>query len=360
MAEVVGVISGAVTIGALAANVAMSVAKLKSYWDQLEHAPEDVRRLIEEMEILSIVLDEIKDDQAQNPVSSLLLDNTSLSRCLENCARAADKLRRLTDEMGNSIDTSHRLKKKWESAKVLLKKDKIEKFKLELESAIRLLSLSHQSYTRYVLRLFTAFFNFIFMDLFSQLDPPCMLISYILARALLRLQPDIILARVSQAIASTTALSSIELESDQRKSSPAPSSRAMTSRHYYSGSLPPQYSLGSVGAFNPFGILRYNTKQCSKYSHQKVDDSSGTGESREIMVWYRSPAWLVNRAWKFHARKAYNGWNFSIRQCNVTHSCSPVFYHAVTGNVKGLQELFDRRQASPFDCNEDGQTLLHV
>jgi hypothetical protein len=152
MAELVGVISGAVTIGALAANVATSVAKLKSYRDQLENAPEDVQRLIEEIEIFSLVLDEIKDDQARNPVSSLLLDNTSLSKCLENCERAADRLRRLTDQMGDSIDTSDRLKKKWKSAKVLLKKDKIEKFKLGLESAIRLLSLSHQSYTRYFLR----------------------------------------------------------------------------------------------------------------------------------------------------------------------------------------------------------------
>ena len=149
MAELVGAISGAVTIGALAANVAMSVARLKSYWDQLEDVPEDVQGLIEEIKILSVVLDEIKDDQKQNPMSSLLLDNSSMSRCLENCERAADKLRKLTDEMGNSIDTSHQLKKKWGSAKVLLRKNKIERFRLELESAIRLLSLSHQSYTRY-------------------------------------------------------------------------------------------------------------------------------------------------------------------------------------------------------------------
>jgi hypothetical protein len=64
MAELVGAISGAITIGALTANVAMSVAKLKSYWDQLEDAPEDVRRLIEEIEILSLILDDIKDDHA--------------------------------------------------------------------------------------------------------------------------------------------------------------------------------------------------------------------------------------------------------------------------------------------------------
>jgi Fungal N-terminal domain of STAND proteins len=161
MAELVGVISGAVTIGALSVNVAMSVAKLKSYWDLLEDTPEDVRRLIEQLEILSLILNEIKDDQTQNPISNLLLDNASLSKCLENCKKAANRLRQLTDDMGNSIDTSRQFKKKWASAKVPLKKDKIEKFKLELESAIRFLSLSHDSYTRCVLRSFSGLCPFL-------------------------------------------------------------------------------------------------------------------------------------------------------------------------------------------------------
>lgn len=79
MAEAIGIISGAITIGALATNVAMSVAMLKSYWGQLEDAPKDIKGLIDEIEILSLILDDIKDDQRRNPVSSLLLDDTSRS-----------------------------------------------------------------------------------------------------------------------------------------------------------------------------------------------------------------------------------------------------------------------------------------
>jgi hypothetical protein len=165
MAELVGAISGAITIGALAANVAMSVAKLKSYWDLLEDAPEDIQRLIEEIEILSLILDDIKDDQEQNPISSLLLDGTSLSRSLQHCKMAADRLRLLTDDMGSSIDMSHHLRKRWAYAKVLLKKDKIKKFKVELEGAIRLLSLSHQSYTRYLTSVFKGPSPFVILSL---------------------------------------------------------------------------------------------------------------------------------------------------------------------------------------------------
>ncbi len=107
MAELLGTISSAIAIRSLAANVAVTVAKLQSYWDLLGDAPEDFRRPIEETEILSLILDDIKDDQAQNPISSFLLDGTALSRSLEYCDRAAEGLQQLTDDMGNSIDTSY-------------------------------------------------------------------------------------------------------------------------------------------------------------------------------------------------------------------------------------------------------------
>jgi hypothetical protein len=89
-------------------------------------------------------------------------------------------------------------------------------------------------------------------------------------------------------------------------------------------------------------------------------ESDNIEEYQEVLAWYRGPAWLVNRAWKFHATKVYNGWDFNIRQYNVIPRESLVFSYAVDGNVKGLQELFDTRQASPLDCDDQGLTPLHV
>ena len=147
MADVIGVISGGITIAALAAQVTSSVAKLKQYWDLIQDAPEEIRYLIEEVEDLSLLLADIEEDQIRNPISSIILDITSASRCLDHCKRGADRLRELVEDLGANLNSSNNLKKKWGSAKVLLRKDKIEKYKTDLERAVRLLSLSHQCYT---------------------------------------------------------------------------------------------------------------------------------------------------------------------------------------------------------------------
>ena len=144
------VVASSITIGALAVNVANSVVKLKNCWDSIQDAPEDIQFLIERVEILSQILRDVEEDQTQNSMSSMLLDESTASKCLKTCKAAADRLRQLTERMATSIDTSRRLKRKWISAKVVLKKDKILKFEKELQSCISLLQLSHEMYTRSV------------------------------------------------------------------------------------------------------------------------------------------------------------------------------------------------------------------
>ena len=37
-----------------------------------------------------------------------------------------------------------------------------------------------------------------------------------------------------------------------------------------------------------------------------------------------------------------------------------MFAFAMENNVRGLQELFSEMKASPFDCDDEDVTLLHV
>jgi hypothetical protein len=98
MAEVIiGVVASGITIGALAAQITSSTIKLKSYWSQVQNAPEEIQDIIEDAELLSHILAEIEDDQWRNPVSNLILDTTSTSRCLSYCKEGADQLKVLTD-----------------------------------------------------------------------------------------------------------------------------------------------------------------------------------------------------------------------------------------------------------------------
>ena len=151
MAEVVGIVASSVTIGTLATGISSSIFKLKSYWDQIQDAPDDIRDLLEELEDLGCIIADIEEDQQQNPVSSIILDSTSSTRCLQRCRQGADRLKDLADDLSADIGSSNRLKFKRASAKIILKKAQIEKFRARLERAVRLLTLSHQLYTRYVM-----------------------------------------------------------------------------------------------------------------------------------------------------------------------------------------------------------------
>lgn len=147
MAEIVGLLASGISITTLAVQIANSLAKLKSFWNDIIEAPEDITLLIEELDGLYGLLADIDKHQHLNPISSTVLNGTSISRCQENCRRAATQLKELTDDLSADINTQHKLKKRWASAKVVFKKDKIKKYKSRLKSAIRLLSLSYQCYT---------------------------------------------------------------------------------------------------------------------------------------------------------------------------------------------------------------------
>lgn len=87
---------------------------------------------------------------------------------------------------------------------------------------------------------------------------------------------------------------------------------------------------------------------------------SARKSKEELIVEFRTPAWLINKAWEARSIKACSGWTFHLRIHNILPYDSKAFEYARVGNVKGLQTLFERREASPFDRTEGGYTLLHV
>lgn len=145
MAEVVGIVASGVSIGGLAGQITASIIKLKSFWDQVQDAPADIRDLIEELEDLNYLLADIEDEQR---LTSTVLDSTSSMRCLQHCKQGAARLKEVTDSLSTDLQANSKLKRKWASTMVMLKKEKIDRYKAKLERAIRLLSLSHQLYTR--------------------------------------------------------------------------------------------------------------------------------------------------------------------------------------------------------------------
>ena len=149
MAEIVGAVASGVSIGTLVVGVTSSIVKLKNCFDQVHDAPEDIMELIGELENIRFIFADVAENQRRNHTSDLILDSKSLSPCLQLCKQALDPLEELTVALSADLDAANKSRRKWGSAKVVLKKSRLDKYRLKLERGIRLLAFSHQVYTRY-------------------------------------------------------------------------------------------------------------------------------------------------------------------------------------------------------------------
>lgn len=182
-----------------------------------------------------------------------------------------------------------------------------------------------------------------------------------MTRSLLRLQPDIIYAKVVQAVSSGTFPTSDSIQDGQTYSAVASTPSLVTVSRSQSSELQSYQSFWqSTSALDLLGSLCFRTRQYKKRKLIGTNNVEISEVYQELRAQYRLPRWLANQAWDFCAKKAYNGWDFQLRQYVIIPSDSLPFQYIVKKNVKGLQELFSKREASPWSCDGEGRTLLHV
>ncbi|KAF6831392.1 hypothetical protein CPLU01_06811 [Colletotrichum plurivorum] len=72
------------------------------------------------------------------------------------------------------------------------------------------------------------------------------------------------------------------------------------------------------------------------------------------------PSWLSRTAWDFEVYRSCIGWKMFLKPWRTRPRSAPVFKYAYEGLLPELLEAFDRKEASPFDRDPHGRTLLHV
>lgn len=152
MAEVIGVVSGAVTFAAVVVQLGNSITTLRDCWDQINDAPEDLRKLLQELELFRLILTDIEEDLSQNSVSTHLGSSKHMVQCLTLCKEASQDLEILCGDMVRDLKPVSRLRLPYKSAKIIMRKGKIKKHMSRLQKVIRLLLLAQQTYTRCVLQ----------------------------------------------------------------------------------------------------------------------------------------------------------------------------------------------------------------
>ena len=138
MAEL-GIVASGLGVASFAIQVGDSIMKLKNLWDAFKEAPADIKCLLEEIEILSLVLREVEPIYNSNERS---VNYPSGTRCLELCRRSADIL----ESVAKDLDNETRRRKRMGGIKAVLKNESIHKFRDRLRSAQTMLLLSNQTY----------------------------------------------------------------------------------------------------------------------------------------------------------------------------------------------------------------------
>ena len=176
-------------------------------------------------------------------------------------------------------------------------------------------------------------------------------------RALLRLQPDIIIARLSQTATATTLM---KFDSDQQQAALVDPQPAETIQPPAADKQVKRPCNGSWSFLSLFGSIEYRRGSYYTINKAQLGKSTTEQEREEVIAQYRAPAWLVNRAWRIQALKASSGWAFIPRTMNIVPKESKIFKYAWEGNIEGLRELLNRHEASPFDCDVCNRTALQV
>lgn len=72
------------------------------------------------------------------------------------------------------------------------------------------------------------------------------------------------------------------------------------------------------------------------------------------------PYWIMSTVWEINLYKSAEGWDQSIKIYNVVPDDSPIFTAIEQGDLPEVQRLLISHEASIYDRDPEGDTLLHV
>jgi hypothetical protein len=149
MAEVIGIVSGAITFATVVAQISKSIIQIKDCWSQIRDAPEELQELISELEVYDLILREIERNISSGPLANAIDMSEHLFRSLEICKKAAERLQIISKDLAKDLFPSSRFRRSYSSFRTVLQKSKVVKYQAKLSDSIRLLSLSQQCYSMY-------------------------------------------------------------------------------------------------------------------------------------------------------------------------------------------------------------------
>jgi len=111
-----------IAVVSIAIQLADSVKKLYDFWSSVKDAPESIRAIAKELELLSGILDKIEHGQHGT--------GSEISNVLESCREQVASLVTIVNSLVPGFEAESRRTRTWSSLKAVFKKDKVAEFRM--------------------------------------------------------------------------------------------------------------------------------------------------------------------------------------------------------------------------------------
>lgn len=144
MAEVVGVVASAFTLGGVAVGSSRLVIRLKHLWGEVKEVPATIQGLLEKISILESVLLEIEQVSLSPdpPNDNIPRPTMALKKSTEHCKRHVQLFVALVTDLEVEINSAKRTKRSMGKVKVVLGKGKLADFERRMRDAVDLLVIA--------------------------------------------------------------------------------------------------------------------------------------------------------------------------------------------------------------------------
>lgn len=301
MAEVVGLVSAGAGLASLALQLMETAIKLKALVHAYKDAPQTLESLVFEIETFSLILLELERDRQAHDTSA----GDLIARCVLLCQWGVERVRTSINRLERII----RRGKLFGQLVTALEGKEVFQIFQELERAKSTLGLAHG----------------IYLESRRKKDSHQSLSASMDMRGMMVQQQSIIESQTRDIR---------ELRNDFR--------RLAT----------------TVTATDISRTIadRQASKRCCRRSTM-TDKSFRAGEKPPVL---KISAWLISKIWQISLGKTHAGWDLKLRAWNVRPTNAHIFELCTQGDLLGVQRLIAAGEASYYDIDENGITLLNV
>ncbi|KAK5552780.1 hypothetical protein LTR46_009195 [Exophiala xenobiotica] len=305
---ILGVVSAGAGLLSLGIQVGECAIKLKRLCQAAKDAPSTIKRLLFDLETMSLALGQLEQHRCRDSHSEALI-----TRCITQCQQCVQDIQQLVDKLESRLKEHPRVGGRLYTA---FKERDVKELLSDLERAKTSL---HLAYTMY-------------MGLEQhrrQQEQHILLTS-------LQDQLTVGSANISQ------QLTLLLLSSDQSPQHP----QNFPKSHSDEGT---EMSLTATCGPNPLSVT--TTQNHGEYCNGSEFTTRAKRKNGKLRLRARFafPAWLSTRVWHVAFVGAQSGWNIQFRTYNVVQDDALVFRCAYSGNLPALRRLIDSGEASPLD-----------